>query len=108
MATSWRVTFGVPPLFYIEKSKCSFDAKWLVFDRQVFHSSPDAQPPASKSAVPITTERQCFPFMARPSSEIRTARYPTGVGEAGQLAVRARLPLTTSRRGPMTENLWMP
>src|SRR6185295_318242 len=59
MATSCFVTVAPEsPRFFIEKSKWSLDAKWLVFDRQVCHSSLVAQPPTSRSDVPITTIRQ--------------------------------------------------
>src|SRR2546426_7593662 len=70
---SFRVTDAdEPPLFFMEKSKCSLDAKWLVFDRHVFHSSPDAQPPTRRSEVPIRSDRQCFPRICRSSSGSRS------------------------------------
>src|SRR5262249_40899191 len=103
-ATSCFVTFGAPDRFFIEKSKCSFEAKWLVLDRQVCHSSLDAQPPASRSAVPMTTDRQRFPYMPEPP-RVGTARYRTVVRAAGQSTVRASLALTTSR-GCETEVPW--
>src|SRR5437867_3971425 len=100
---SFRVTDAVdePPLFFMEKSKCSLDAKWLVFDRHVLHSSLDAQPPTRRSEVPIRSDRQCFPRICRSSSGNRKLAHRTVAREAGQLAVRARLPSTTSRRVQM-------
>src|SRR5262245_22227764 len=69
MATSFLVTVAPEsPRFLIEKSKCSLDAKWLVFDRQVCHSSLVAQPPTSRSDVPITSIRQFLQPRIRRSS----------------------------------------
>ncbi|PYN81483.1 MAG: carboxylate--amine ligase [Candidatus Rokuibacteriota bacterium] len=67
---SSRVTFDAEPSrLFIEKSKCSLEAKWLVFDRQTFHSSLDAQPPTTSSDVPISSDRQCFPRIDKSSPE---------------------------------------
>src|SRR5258705_6521874 len=98
MATSFFVTVAAsPPRFPMEKSKCSLDWKWLVFDRQVFHSSLEAQPPTSRSDVPITSSCQCLPRICRSSPRGSKLAHPTCARGDGQLAVRARLPHTTSR-----------
>src|SRR2546428_14076863 len=67
-AMSSRVTFDAEPSrLFIENWKCSLEAKWLVFDRQTFNSSLDAQPPTTSSDVPISSDRQCFPRIDRSS-----------------------------------------
>src|SRR5207245_7270077 len=70
LATLFRVTVAFDsPLFFMEKSKCSLDAEWAVFERQISNASLLAQLPTTSSAVPSRTDRQSI---CKPSSGSRS------------------------------------